>query len=166
MNAKPTLTIDHIEVPIEGERSILDLARKAGIDVPTFCYHSDLSIYGACRLCLVDLEGRGVVASCSTPPEAGMKIRTHTEEIRQMRRIALELILANHEQNCPTCPKSTSCRLQELSRRLGVESVRFKPTHKPQPIDRSSLSLVRNPTKCILCGDCAPHCPMFAIRMV
>ena len=104
MNAKPTLTIDHVEVPIEGERNILDLARKAGIDIPTFCYHSDLSIYGACRLCLVDLEGRGVVASCSTPPEPGMKIRTHTEEIRRMRRIAMELILANHEQNCPTCP--------------------------------------------------------------
>ncbi len=158
MNAKPTLTIDHMEVPIEGERNILDVARKAGIDIPTFCYHSDLSIYGACRLCLIDLEGRGVVASCSTPPEPGMKIRTHTEEIRQMRRIAMELILANHEQNCPTCPKSTSCRLQELARRLGVESVRFKPTHQPQAVDRSSLSLVRNPNKCILCGDCVRAC--------
>ncbi len=158
MNANPTLTIDNIEVPIDGARNILDVARKAGIDIPTFCYHSDLSIYGACRLCLVDLEGRGIVASCSTLPEPGMRIRTHTEEIRRMRRIAMELILANHEQNCPTCPKSTSCRLQELARRLGVEEVRFKPTHKPQAIDRSSLSLVRNPNKCILCGDCVRAC--------
>lgn len=158
MNAKPTLTIDRIEVPIDGERNLLDLARKAGIEIPTFCYHSDLSIYGACRLCLVDVEGRGVVASCSTPPEAGMKVRTHTEEIRQMRRIAMELILANHEQACPTCPKSTSCRLQELARRLGVDRVRFKPTHKPQTVDRSSWSLVRDPNKCILCGDCVRAC--------
>ncbi len=158
MNAKPTLRIDHVEVPIEGERNLLDVARKAGIDIPTFCYHSDLSIYGACRLCLVDVEGRGVVASCSTPPEAGMRVRTHTEEIRQMRRIAMELILANHEQACPTCPKSTSCRLQELARRLGVDRVRFKPTHQPQPVDRSSLSLVRDPNKCILCGDCVRAC--------
>jgi NADH-quinone oxidoreductase subunit G len=158
MNARPTLTIDHIEVPIEDERNLLDLARKAGIDIPTFCYHSDLSIYGACRLCLVDVEGRGVVASCSTPPEAGMKVRTHTEEIRQMRRIAMELILANHEQSCPTCPKNTDCRLQELARRLGVDRVRFKPTHQPQPVDRSSLSLVRDPNKCILCGDCVRAC--------
>lgn len=158
MNARPTLTIDRIEVPINGERNVLDIARKAGIDIPTFCYHSDLSIYGACRLCLVDWEGRGVVASCSTPPEPGMVIRTHTEEIRQMRRIAMELILASHEQTCPTCPKSTSCRLQELARRLGVKDVRFKPTYKPQPVDRSSLSLVRNPNKCILCGDCVRAC--------
>ena len=158
MNAKPTLTIDRIEVPIDGERNILDVARKAGIDIPTFCYHSDLSIYGACRLCLVDIEGRGVVASCSTPPENGMTIRTHTEEIRQMRRIAIELLLANHEQACPTCPKSAACRLQDLARRLGVDHVRFKATHKPQPIDASSLSLIRDPNKCILCGDCVRAC--------
>lgn len=158
MDAKPTLTIDHRVVPINGERNLLDLARKAGIDIPTFCYHSELSIYGACRLCLVDVEGRGVVASCSTPPEPDMKVRTHTEEIRQMRKIALELILANHEQNCPTCPKSAACQLQDLTRRLGVSQVRFKATHKPQPIDCSSLSLVRNPNKCILCGDCVRAC--------
>ena len=158
MNAKPTLTIDRIEVPIDGERNILDVARKAGIDIPTFSYHSDLSIYGACRLSLVDIEGRGVVASCSTPPENGMTIRTHTEEIRQMRRIAIELLLANHEQACPTCPKSAACRLQDLARRLGVDHVRFKATHKPQPIDASSLSLIRDPNKCILCGDCVRAC--------
>ena len=105
MEAKPTLTIDNMAVPIDGERNLLDVARKAGIDIPTFCYHSQLSIYGACRLCLVEVEGRGIVASCSTPPEAGLKIRTHTEEIRQMRQIALELILANHEQSCPDLPQ-------------------------------------------------------------
>jgi NADH-quinone oxidoreductase subunit G len=158
METRQTLTIDHLQVPIDGERNLLDLARKVGIDIPTFCYHSQLSIYGACRLCLVDVEGRGIVASCSTPPEPGMKVRTHTEEIRQMRKVALELILANHEQNCPTCPKSAACRLQDLTRRLGVDQVRFKPTHTPQPVDRSSVSLVRNPNKCILCGDCVRAC--------
>ncbi len=158
MDAKPTLTIDHLVVPIEGERNILELARKAGIDIPTFCYHSQLSIYGACRLCLVEIEGRGIVASCSVAPEPGMKIHTHTDEIRQMRRIALELILANHEQTCPTCSKSASCELQRLTRRLGVTKVRFKPTHKPLPVDTSSPSLVRDPNKCILCGDCVRAC--------
>jgi NADH-quinone oxidoreductase subunit G len=158
METQQTLTIDHLQIPIDGERNLLDLARKAGIDIPTFCYHSQLSIYGACRLCLVEVEGRGIVASCSTPPEPGMIVRTHTEEIRQMRKISLELILANHEQNCPTCPKSASCRLQDLTRRLGVEQVRFKPTHTPQPVDRTSVSLVRNPNKCILCGDCVRAC--------
>ena len=139
MDTRQTLTIDHLVVPVNGERNLLDLARKAGIDIPTFCYHSQLSIYGACRLCLVESKAAGIVASCSTPPEPGMKVRTHTEEIRQMRRIALELILANHEQNCPTCPKSTACQLQDLTRRLGVDQVRFRPTHKPQPVDRSSV---------------------------
>ena len=158
MDTRQTLTIDHLVVPVNGERNLLDLARKAGIDIPTFCYHSQLSIYGACRLCLVDVEGRGIVASCSTPPEPGMKVRTHTEEIRQMRKISLELILANHEQNCPTCPKSAACQLQDLTRRLGVGQVRFRPTYKPQPVDRSSVSLVRNPNKCILCGDCVRAC--------
>jgi NADH-quinone oxidoreductase subunit G len=158
MDSRQTLTIDHLVVPVNGERNLLDLARKAGIDIPTFCYHSQLSIYGACRLCLVEVEGRGIVASCSTPPEPGMRVHTHTEEIRQIRKIALELILANHEQNCPTCPKSAACQLQDLTRRLGVDQVRFKPTHKPQPVDRSSVSLVRNPNKCILCGDCVRAC--------
>jgi len=158
MDTRPNLTIDHLVVPIDGERNILDVARKAGIDIPTFCYHSQLSIYGACRLCLVDIEGRGVVASCSVAPEAGMKVRTHTEEIRQMRRIALELILANHEQTCPTCAKSATCELQRLTRRLGVDKVRFKPTYKPQPVDTSSLSVIRDPNKCILCGDCVRAC--------
>ena len=106
MDNQPTLTIDNVVVPIDGERNLLELARKAGIEIPTFCYHSQLSIYGACRLCLVDVEGRGVVASCSTLPEAGLRVRTHTDEIRQMRKIALELILANHEQNCPTCARA------------------------------------------------------------
>ena len=158
MDHKPTVTIDHKVVPIEGERNLLELARKAGIDIPTFCYHSELSIYGACRLCLVEIEGRGIMASCSVPPEAGMKVRTHTEEIRQIRRISLELILANHEQTCPTCSKSAACELQRLTRRLGVSSVRFRPTHQPQPIDESSPSLVRDPNKCILCGDCVRAC--------
>ncbi|MDZ7619693.1 MAG: [FeFe] hydrogenase, group A [Patescibacteria group bacterium] len=158
MDSKPTLTIDRKKVPLEGERNLLELARKAGIDIPTFCYHSSLSVYGACRLCLVDVEGRGIVTSCSTAPEPDMVVRTHTEEIRQMRRIAVELILADHEQACPTCPKSAACELQKLARRLGVTKVRFKPTRKPLPLDDSSPSLVRDPNKCVLCGDCVRAC--------
>ena len=76
--------IDGMEVAIEGERNLLELIRKAGIDVPTFCYHSELSIYGACRLCTVEIEGRGTITSCSIPPEPGMKVRTTTEEIREI----------------------------------------------------------------------------------
>jgi len=152
------VNIDGRDVPIEGERNLLELIHKADIDLPTFCYHSDLSVYGACRLCLVEAEKRGIVAACSTPPEAGMKIRTTTEEIREIRKISVELLLANHDQSCPTCPKSNNCQLQNLARQLGIQKVRFKPVHEPVPIDTSSPSLIRDPNKCVLCGDCVRVC--------
>lgn len=158
MTTDNTLMIDGREVAIEGERNLLELCRKAGIDIPTFCYHSELSVYGACRLCLVDIEGRGIVTSCSTTPEPGMKLRTNTEEIRDMRRITIELLLADHDQSCATCAKSPACQLQRLARRLGVDRVRFQKTRQPAPIDDSSPSLVRDPNKCVLCGDCVRVC--------
>ncbi len=153
-----TLHIDGMEVPIEDEQNLLDLCRKINIDIPTFCYHSHLSVYGACRLCLVAVEGMGIVASCSTVPAAGMQVRTCTEEIREMRRVTLELLLANHDQSCPTCVKSDTCKLQDLARRLGIEEVRFKHSQKRRPIDKTSPSLVRDPNKCVLCGDCVRAC--------
>ncbi len=158
MTKNDFVIIDGREIPIEGERNLLEVIRKAGIDIPTFCYHSDLSVYGACRLCLVDLEGRGIVSSCSTIPAPGMKVKTQTEEIREIRKISVELLLANHDKSCPTCSKSASCQLQDLARRLGIEEIRFKSTHTPMPIDNTSPSLVRDPNKCILCGDCVRAC--------
>src|SRR5512140_3587775 len=104
--ATKTLNLDGREVAINGERNLLEVIRKAGIDLPTFCYHSDLSVYGACRLCLVNVDGRGIMAACSTQAEPGMKVKTTTEEIREIRKIAIELLLANHSRECPTCSKS------------------------------------------------------------
>ena len=152
------VTVNGIEVKISGERNLLELIRKAGIEIPTFCYHSELSIYGACRLCLVDIEGRGVVASCSSPPEPGMVIRTDTREIREMRKINIELLLANHNRECPSCVRSSSCALQDIARRLGVGDIRYKQRTRMQKIDKSSPSLERDPNKCILCGDCVRVC--------
>ncbi|MBF0122156.1 MAG: iron hydrogenase small subunit [Candidatus Omnitrophica bacterium] len=152
------VNIDGREIPIEGEKNLLAVIRKAGIDIPTFCYVSELSVYGACRMCMVEIEGRGLQTSCSTPPEAGLKVKTNTESVRQIRRVALELILANHERECTTCVKSTNCKLQDLSRKLGVEKVRFRSIQKPMPIDDGNPSIVRNPNKCILCGDCVRMC--------
>ncbi|MDR1480612.1 MAG: [FeFe] hydrogenase, group A [Planctomycetaceae bacterium] len=152
------LTINGAKIKIEGERNLLEVARKAGIDIPTFCYHSELSIYGACRLCLVEVKGLGIVASCSTQPQEEMEVQTHTEGIREIRKIALELILANHDQNCTLCSKNTRCKLQSLARQHGITDVRFKRTFVRKPVDRSSYSLVRDPNKCILCGDCVRAC--------
>ena len=151
------ITINGKQIPINGERSILELAKKAGIDIPTFCNHADLSVYGACRLCLVDIDGR-IVTSCTTKPQDGMKVLTNTDEIRKLRKVALELILADHNKSCPTCDKNNTCELQKLTRVIGVENVRFKPTRKPRPIDNSSDSLTRDPSKCVLCGNCVRAC--------
>jgi NADH-quinone oxidoreductase subunit G len=109
-------------------------------------------------MCLVDIDGRGIVTSCSTPPQAGMVVRTNTKEVRDIRRINLELLLANHDRECTTCAESGACSLQNLARAMGVESIRFKPAHKPKPIDTSSQAIVRNPNKCVLCGDCVRFC--------
>jgi NADH-quinone oxidoreductase subunit G len=150
--------IDNKEIPIESEQNLLELIRKARIDLPTFCYHSELSVYGACRLCMVQVEGMGLVPACSTPPAPDMKVSTNTEEIRKMRRIVVELLLANHSQTCPTCQKSSTCQLQALARRFGITKVRFKNQLREMPLDVSSPSIVRDPNKCVLCGDCVRIC--------
>ena len=158
MNTDQFINIDKKEILIEDEQNLLELIRKAKIDLPTFCYHSELSVYGACRLCMVDVDGMGLVPACSTPPSPGMKVRTNTEETRKMRKIIVELLLANHSQNCPTCQKSSTCQLQALARRLGITKIRFKNQNPNLPPDNSSPSIVRDPNKCVLCGDCVRIC--------
>lgn len=158
MENQGTININGTDFPIEGERNVLEVIRKANIEVPTFCYHSELSVYGACRLCMVDINGGNIQASCSTPPEAGMVIKTHTDQIRKIRKVNLELLLANHDVSCPSCARSNNCKLQDLSRRLGVDEKRFKKTDKIRPIDNLSPSIVYDPNKCVLCGDCIRVC--------
>ena len=158
MNDQEYVQINNKKVPIEGEKNLLQLIRKANINIPTFCYHSDLSVYGACRMCVVDIEGTGITTSCSTTPEPGMQVRTHTSEVRNIRKIALELLLANHDKSCPTCEKSDDCKLRSLSAQLGIEESRFAEAEKDTKLDRSSHSLVRDPNKCVLCGDCVRYC--------
>jgi NADH-quinone oxidoreductase subunit G len=150
LNGKP--------VAIDNEKNLLEVIRKSNIELPTFCYHSELSVYGACRLCIVEIDGMGVVTSCSTKATPGMVVRTHTEKLRKMRRIYLELLLANHHQTCTTCVKSSMCKLQALAAQMGVTEVRFKSQAGQKTVDNSNPSLVRDPNKCILCGDCVRAC--------
>ena len=129
MSDKKILTVNGREVEFDAERNLLEVIRKAGVEIPTFCYHSHLSVYGACRLCLVEVEGQNgrpnaIMAACSTAPAAGMVVHTETKEIRAMRKIAVELLLANHDMDCPTCVRSENCKLQAVSRQLGAEKIR------------------------------------------
>lgn len=158
MSVNNTVIIDNQPVELNGEPNLLTLIRKIGVDIPTFCYNSDLSIYGACRMCVVELEGRGIVASCSTPPTPGMKILTNSPRVQRVRRTVLELLLANHDRECTTCEKSGNCKLQELANRFGIRQVRFGERDVKLPIDDSGASIVRDPNKCILCGDCVRMC--------
>lgn len=158
MENKGYITIDGLNVPIEQERNVLEVIRKTHIELPTFCYHSHLSTYGACRLCVCDIEGMGIQATCTVTPRDGMVVRTNTEEVRKIRKINLELLLANHDVSCPSCTRSNNCKLQYLTRRLGVNTVRFKKTNMHEPIDNKSRSIIHDPNKCILCGDCVRVC--------
>ena len=152
------MIIDGNRVEFDDEKNILTLVRKAGIDLPTFCYYSDLSIYGACRMCVVEDEWGGIIASCSTPPRDKMVIKTNTPKLHQHRKMILELLLAAHCRDCTVCEKNGKCRLQELAHRFGLKDVRFKNTSEEAPLDTSSKAIVREPSKCILCGDCVRMC--------
>ena len=152
------VTIDGIPVEIAGEKNLLELIRKAGIKLPTFCYHTELSIYGACRMCMVEDERGNMEAACSTPPRAGMIIRTNTERLRKYRKMILELLLANHNRDCTVCENNGKCKLQDLAMRYHIERVRF-PKDAAQPeTDRSSACITIDRSKCILCGDCVRMC--------
>ncbi len=152
------MIIDNIPVAIEGEKNILELIRKAGIDLPTFCYHSELSVYGACRMCMVENKWGGIEAACSTPPKPGAEIYTNTPRLRKHRKMILELLLSNHCRDCTTCDKNGDCRLQELASRFGITQVRFNNTAEKPDIDNSSVCITRDRNKCILCGDCVRVC--------
>jgi len=154
----PTVLIDKTGIPIEDESNLLELIRKAGVELPTFCYDPELSIFGSCRMCMVEVEGRGLMPACFTKPADGMVVRTNTKQVRDLRKMILELMLASHDQECTTCPKNGGCRLQSISKHLGVTDVRFKHMPHIEPKDFSSDAIARDMSKCILCGDCVRVC--------
>lgn len=152
------MTIDGQAIEFTDEPNVLSVIRKAGIDIPTLCYHSELSIYGACRLCTVEDDRGKTFASCSEKPRDGMIIYTNTPRLMRYRKLILELLLAAHCRDCTTCIKSGECHLQELAHRMGVHEIRFENVREIQPIDTSSHAIIRDPNKCILCGDCVRMC--------
>jgi len=153
------LTIDGISVKVLQGTSVLDAARQAHIRIPTLCHLPDLTPEGACRLCVVKIEGmRTLTASCVQPAAEGMVVSTHTPEVLEARRMVLELILANHPADCLSCSRNLNCELQALAAELGVKPPRFAGKKRHYPLDDSNEFIVRDNEKCILCGRCVRVC--------
>lgn len=152
------MTINNRRVPFENEKNVLTVIRNAGIELPTFCYHSELSTYGACRMCIVEDDRGKIFASCSEEPKDGMVIYTNTPKLQHHRKMILELLLASHCTDCTTCRTNGACILLKLANQLGVNYVRFQNNKSVLPLDDSSPCIVYDPNKCILCGDCVRTC--------
>jgi len=153
------VTIDNIEVEVPKGSTVLDAARKAGVYIPTLCYMEGHKPLGACRVCLVEVEGgRGLQASCALPATDGMKVRSNTKRVHDARKTVVELMLSAHNQDCNTCVRSLNCELQQIAKRLGIQENRFKGEMPPAIVDTSSPSVVRDSSKCILCRRCVTVC--------
>jgi iron-only hydrogenase group A len=156
---KIKLKINNIEVEADQDEQILDVAKRSGIAIPHICEHERLHRIGACRLCVVEVQGSSkLIASCCTPVKEGMIINTHSPKVLEARRINLELLLANHDLNCTTCVKNLNCKLQRYSEELMVKDIRFSGEKRWEDVDDSSVSIRRDNNKCILCERCTRVC--------
>ncbi len=151
--------IDGVDLKVDENLTVMQAAETIGIHIPRLCYHPNLSIEGACRVCIVKVKGMDFyVASCSAKVKENMEIETNSPEIRKARRDIVELILDNHPRECQLCERDGGCELQNLSYTLGVRSRHFEGKRKRYPVEDSSKSVVRDPEKCILCGRCIRVC--------
>ncbi|MEW6200532.1 MAG: NADH-dependent [FeFe] hydrogenase, group A6 [bacterium] len=154
-----TLKIDGKEVTVEKGLTILEAARRLNIHIPTLCYLKDVQAIGACRMCLVEIQGqRALQASCVFPVAEGLVVKTNSAIVREARRAILELLLSDHRMECPTCARNLSCELQALAEQYGIREISYKGDMSPVIVDRSSPSLVRDSGKCILCRRCVAVC--------
>jgi len=153
------LTIDGVSVEVPAGTTVLEAAKKAGINIPTLCYLKDINQIGACRMCIVDTGARAFGAACVLPVSEGMNVKTNTPKLREARKINLELLLSNHDKRCLDCARNQKCELQQMCIDLGVEDVdKFKGKQNEYDIDDLSPSIVRNNNKCILCRRCVAAC--------
>ena len=153
------LTIDGVSVEVPAGTTVLEAAKKAGINIPTLCYLKDINQIGACRLCVVDTGARALQAACVLPVSKGMVVKTNTPAIREARKINLELLLSNHNKKCLSCVRNQNCELQKLCLDLGVEDGDyFAGSMNKYDVDDLSMSIVRDNNKCVLCRRCVAAC--------
>lgn len=154
-----SLHINNTKVEVAEGTTILNAANKAGFKIPTLCYVEDKTPRGACRVCVVEVEGaRTLIASCCTPAAENMRILTNTKRVRQARRNVVELLLSEHDGDCKTCERNNDCELQQLARELGIDDIRYKGEKAAKIIDDSTPALTRDNSKCIKCRRCVTVC--------
>jgi len=154
-----TLTIDGKSVCASPEMTILEAARTVGIKIATLCWHEDLGSPSVCRVCVVEIEGQNTLQpACSYPVSQGMTVRTNTPRVRNARRMAIELLLAHHPDDCLSCQRNLKCELQQLAADFGIREIRFERVSRKIPRDESTPSLVRDADKCINCRRCIEAC--------
>ncbi len=161
---KITLTIDGFEFTADSSSTILEVALKNGIYIPNLCYHEDLKPSSVCRICLVEADGR-MVTACNTQVKEKMQVKTETDVIDETRRMIVELLLVNHEQDCLECNQSTLCKLQKVANYVGVNPKRLsrlRAFKDDKAVDSSNPFFDFNPNKCILCGVCVRTCDEIA----
>lgn len=153
------LTINGQNIEAENGSTILRAALKANIHIPTLCYLPEVQAIGACRVCLVEIEGMGSLqAACVFPASEGLKVHTNTENVRKARKFSVELLLSNHPMDCLACARNLNCELQKIAYELGVNEVPYTGGKSQGGIDDSSLSISRDNSKCILCRRCIAVC--------
>ena len=159
MSEPITVRIDDREFKVESGRTILDVCRGEGIDIPVMCYLDGLEPVGACRLCLVEIEGSPrLFPACTTPVAPNQVIRTRTEKLERYRRMIVELFFAERNHICAVCVANRQCELQELATRVGMEHVRFPYLHPDCRVDASHREFVMDHNRCILCTRCVRVC--------
>ena len=153
------LTIDGVSVEVPAGTTVLEAAKKAGINIPTLCYLKNINQIGACRMCIVDTGARAFGAACVLPVSNGMNVKTNTPRLREARRVNLELLLSNHDKKCLECARNQKCELQQMCNDLGVDDAqRFAGKMNQYDVDDLSPSIVRDNNKCILCRRCVAAC--------
>ncbi|PKO96641.1 MAG: ferredoxin [Bacteroidetes bacterium HGW-Bacteroidetes-7] len=153
------IIVDNRPYQVMKGTTILETCKEIGIKIPSLCYLKDVSSNASCGICMVEVKGaKTLVRSCISQVNEGMEITTHSPAINQARTTNLELLLANHPKDCLICERNGNCELQELTVTLGIKDTPYAKTKPIEKIDDTSLSLVRNPEKCILCGRCIAVC--------
>lgn len=168
MENERKITMDGRELTVVGDQTLLDVATANGIEIPTLCYHPRLRSTGACRVCVVEVEGaRALIPACSTPVDRdGMVVHTASDRVMEARRLAVELLLASGNHDCPNCASNGRCELQDLAYALDIEHPRF-PIQSPEiPFDDTNPMIVRDLNKCVLCGRCVRGCQEVQVNQV